>query len=209
MIGSRTKETACGAVSLRRHCPDQVPGGRRSASEPVRSRPLSLSSRLRVPPALRSVQLPRSPRRHAHGAWRRWRAPRVESPACTGQTSCLSEARGLAGRRHSMPPRSRPQNHSLAVSVGLSRIAQIPYCAPAAARTRASGRWRPGDERRRGYTAGEQGPLAVGPGPPLVEPVQQPGDRLGVAVVAERGVDMIKEAGAERRRISVCHPAGG
>ena len=27
------KETACGAVSLRRHCPDQVPGGRRSASE--------------------------------------------------------------------------------------------------------------------------------------------------------------------------------
>jgi len=27
------KETACGVVSLRRHCPDQVPGGRRSASE--------------------------------------------------------------------------------------------------------------------------------------------------------------------------------
>jgi len=26
------KETACGAVSLRQHCPDQVPGGRRSAS---------------------------------------------------------------------------------------------------------------------------------------------------------------------------------
>jgi hypothetical protein len=27
------KETACGVVFLRRHCPDQVPGGRRSASE--------------------------------------------------------------------------------------------------------------------------------------------------------------------------------
>ena len=26
-------ETACGVVSLRRHCPDQVPGGRRPASE--------------------------------------------------------------------------------------------------------------------------------------------------------------------------------
>ena len=31
--------------------------------------------------------------------------------------------------------------------------------------------------------------------------MQQRGDRLGVAVVAERGVDMIQEAGAERRRI--------
>ena len=49
--------------------------------------------------------------------------------------------------------------------------------------------------------AGEQGSLAVGSGPPVVEPAQQPGDRLGVAVVAERGVDMIQEAGAERRRI--------
>src|SRR5271166_6690278 len=58
-----------------------------------------------------------------------------------------------------------------------------------------------GDERGRGCGAGEQGPLAAGSGPPLVEPVQQPGDRLGVAVVAERGVDMIEEAGAERRRI--------
>ena len=57
-----------------------------------------------------------------------------------------------------------------------------------------------GDERRRGC-AGEQGSLAVGSGPPLVEPVQQRGDRLGVAVAAERGIDMIQEAGAERRRI--------
>ena len=57
-----------------------------------------------------------------------------------------------------------------------------------------------GDERGRGCGAGVQGSLAVGSGPPLVEPAQQPGDRLGVAVVAERGVDMIQEAGAERRR---------
>jgi hypothetical protein len=62
---------------------------------------LSLSSRLRISPALRSVQLPRSPRRQFHVAWRRRRAPRVESPACTGRTSCFSEARGLAGRRRS------------------------------------------------------------------------------------------------------------
>jgi len=26
------KEAACGVISLRRHCPDQVPGGRRPAS---------------------------------------------------------------------------------------------------------------------------------------------------------------------------------
>ncbi len=57
------------------------------------------------------------------------------------------------------------------------------------------------DERGRGCGAGEQGPLAAGSGPPLVEPVQQPGDRLGVAAVPERGMDMIEQAGAERRRI--------
>ena len=57
------------------------------------------------------------------------------------------------------------------------------------------------DERGRGCGAGEEGSLAVGPGPPVVEPVQQPGDDLGIAVVAERGADMIEEAGAERRRI--------
>src|ERR1017187_5368802 len=42
---------------------------------------------------------------------------------------------------------------------------------------------------------------AAGSGAPVIQPPQQPGDRLGVAVVAERGIDMIKEAGAERRRI--------
>ena len=41
-----------------------------------------------------------------------------------------------------------------------------------------------GDERGRGYTAGEQGPLPVGSGPPVIEPAQQPGDRLGVAEIA-------------------------
>ena len=49
-FGARARapcKNACGAVSLRRHCPDQVPGGRRSASQ--LSRPLSLSSRPRSP----------------------------------------------------------------------------------------------------------------------------------------------------------------
>src|SRR3954469_18574113 len=50
-----------------------------------------------------------------------------------------------------------------------------------------------GDERGRGQAAGEQGPLAVGSGPPVLEPAQQPGDRLGVAVVAERGVDVLQQ----------------
>ena len=45
--------------------------------------------------------------------------------------------------------------------------------------------------------AAEGRPLAVGSGPPVIEPAQQPGDRLGVAVVAERGIDMIEEAGQE------------
>ena len=58
-----------------------------------------------------------------------------------------------------------------------------------------------GDERGRGCGAGEQGPLAVGSGPPLVEPVQQPGDRLDVALVPDRGMNMLEEAGAERQRI--------
>ena len=65
-----------------------------------------------------------------------------------------------------------------------------------------------GDERGRGCGASEQGSLAVGSGPPLVEPVQQPGDRLGVAVVPERGIDMIQETGAERRRTTGC-PVNG
>src|SRR5512135_3478999 len=37
-----------------------------------------------------------------------------------------------------------------------------------------------GDERGRGYAAGEQGPLAVGSDPPVIKSAQQPGDDLGV-----------------------------
>ena len=93
------KTTACGVVSLRRHCPDQVPGGRRSASE------LSPASQPFLPapglPGARSVQLPRSPRRRYSRCMGPVTAPRAESPARTGRTSCFSEARGLAGRRRS------------------------------------------------------------------------------------------------------------
>ncbi len=91
------KSTACGVVSLRRHCPDQVPGGRRSASElsPTSQQPFLPAPGL---PGARSVQLPRSPRRQYTRCMARVTALRVESPACTGRTSCFSEARGLAGR---------------------------------------------------------------------------------------------------------------
>ncbi len=78
---------------------------------------LSLSSRLRVSPALRSVQLPRSPRRRYSRCMAPVTAPRAESPACTGRTSCFSEARDLAGRRRSCF-QVWPQGHSLAVAVG-------------------------------------------------------------------------------------------
>ena len=57
------------------------------------------------------------------------------------------------------------------------------------------------DEPGRGPGAGEEGPLAVGAGAPLVEPAQQPGDGLGVAAVAERGVDMIQQAGPQAARV--------
>ena len=109
------KTTAYGVVSLRRHCPDQVPGGRRSASE------LSPASQPFLPapglPGARSVQLPRSPRRRYSRCMGPVTAPRAESPACTGRTSCFSEARGLAGRRRSCF-QVWPQGHSLAVAVG-------------------------------------------------------------------------------------------
>ena len=41
----------------------------------------------------------------------------------------------------------------------------------------------------------------VGAGSVVIEPVQQPGDDLGVAAVREGRADMIEEAGAERARI--------
>ena len=77
-------------------------------------RPLSLSSRLRVSPALvRSSSLDHLATRCMGPVT----APRAESPACTGRTSCFSEARGLAGRRRSCF-QVWPQGHSLAVAVG-------------------------------------------------------------------------------------------
>ena len=69
------------------------------------------------------------------------------------------------------------------------------------ARHRIAWRGRVFDETGRGPGAGEEDSLAVGPGPPLVEPVQQPGDGLGVAAVAERGVDMIQQARPQAARI--------
>ena len=92
------KTTACGVVSLRRHCPDQVPGGRRSASE------LSPASQ----PFLPAPGLPGAPFGPApsitsqtiftlhgagDGAW--------PKPGLHGPNVVFPEARGLAGRRRS------------------------------------------------------------------------------------------------------------
>ena len=77
-------------------------------------RPLSLSSRLRVSPALRSVQLPRSPRRRYSRCMAPMTAPRAESPACTGQTSWLRRklrrpsAPATVPLRRSRPPAPDP-----------------------------------------------------------------------------------------------------
>ena len=81
------QKTACGVVSLRRQCPDQVPGGRRSAS------PLSslsaFPSRLRLPggwcgpaPSITSQTIVR-----LHGTEDGHPGPKA--PACTGRTSYL------------------------------------------------------------------------------------------------------------------------
>ena len=87
-MAARPKKMACGAVSLRRHCPDQVPGGRRSASE------LSPASQ----PFLPAPDLPGTPLGPApsitsqtvftlHGVHDG--RPGPKAPACTGQTSWL------------------------------------------------------------------------------------------------------------------------
>jgi hypothetical protein len=55
------QEWACGAISLRRHCPDQVLG---VASQLLRRRLLSHSAARPVPRTVRTVQLPLTPRRH-------------------------------------------------------------------------------------------------------------------------------------------------
>jgi hypothetical protein len=56
------QEWACGAISLRRHCPDQVP---EVASQLLRRRLLSHFAARPVPRTVRTVQLPLTPRRHA------------------------------------------------------------------------------------------------------------------------------------------------
>jgi hypothetical protein len=108
------EETACGVVSLRRYCPDQVPGGRRAASE------LSPASQPSLPapghPGARSVQLPRSPRRRCS----RCMAPMTDAQGrkprpAQAKRRVSPEARGLAGRRRSCF-QVWPQGHSLAVA---------------------------------------------------------------------------------------------
>jgi len=64
MTDGRPVKTACGVVSLRRPCPDQVPGDRRSASSCPASQPSRRDSGY---PAVGAVQLPRSPRRRWSG----------------------------------------------------------------------------------------------------------------------------------------------
>jgi hypothetical protein len=117
------KETACGAVSLRRHCPDQVPGGRRSASE------LSPASQ----PFLPAPGLPGTPFGPApsitsqtiftlHGA----DDGRLESkarPARAKRRVSPKPAASRDGGAHAS--RSGLQGHSLAVAVGGSRRESI------------------------------------------------------------------------------------
>ena len=101
------------------------------------------------------------------------------------------------GTRHRLAGRALAHRHRTASGPGPGR--RRPGPRRFVAGQRRAGEC--GDERGRGCAAGEQGSLAAGSGPLLVEPVQQPGDRLGVAVLGVRGVDMIEEAGAEDRRI--------
>ena len=110
------KETACGVVSLRRHCPDQVPGGRRSASE------LSPASQ----PFLPAPDLPRHSVRSSsldhladmltlHGAYD-GRLGSKARPARAKRRVSPKPAASRDGGPHAS--RSCPQGHSLAVSVG-------------------------------------------------------------------------------------------
>ena len=86
-----------------------------------------------------------------------------------------------------------------------SRFRLAAVCRLVAGQRRAGERL---DELSRGPGAGEEGPLAVGAGSPLVDLVQQPGDGLGVAMVAERGADMIEQAG-KKLRASAGRPVKG
>ena len=131
--GRPGQKTACGVVSLRRHCPDQVPGGRRSASE------LSPASQ----PFLPAPGLPRHSVRSSsldhladdvHVAWRQGRAPRAESPACAGQTSgarVTAVTCGLVSIRRRVMRRGES---------GCGLLAVCAISSPAALRT-ASSEW--------------------------------------------------------------------
>jgi hypothetical protein len=106
------KKMACGAVSLRRYCPDQVPGGRRSAAQ--------LSGLSALPPGSGSPRPPFGPAPsitsqtifmlHAADDGR----PEPKAPACTGQTSWLRRSlRQRSGPctgalRRSRPPAADP-----------------------------------------------------------------------------------------------------
>jgi len=89
------QKTACGVVSLRRHCPDQVLG---VAVQPPSCPASQPSRRDSGYPAVGAVQLPRSPRRRRSGCTRRGRAPRAESPGMPGP-NVVSAAQAKAAIR--------------------------------------------------------------------------------------------------------------
>ena len=109
-IARGQKKTACGVVSLRRHCPDQVPGGRRSASE------LSPASQ----PFLPAPDLPRH-------------SVRSSSPSITSQTIFTlhgaddgrlgSKARPARAKRPMLLRSPRPRGTAALMLPGLARKA--------------------------------------------------------------------------------------
>ena len=90
-------------------------------------------------------------------------------------------------------------------AAGTGPAAALPLAARLVAGQRRAGQC--GDDRGCGQAAGEQGPLAVGSGPPVIEPAQQPGYRLGVAVVPQRGGDVLEQAVGLDYSISLRRPA--
>jgi len=93
------KETACGAISLRRHCPDQVLGV-------AVQLPSCLASQLSgttpgSPRVVRPVQLPLSPRRHIHAGWRQGGCLGPEVPAVRAERRLSASAPALAWKGRS------------------------------------------------------------------------------------------------------------
>ncbi len=84
------KTTACGVVSLRRYCPDQVPGGRRSASELSPASPPGSGSPRR---SVRSSSLDHLAD-DIHVAWR---------PVTSAETPLRPGRRRSAGRTATIP----------------------------------------------------------------------------------------------------------